>query len=85
MNNVLIYTRHEGDVYLYMEPEMTTLERKYVIMKDFLDKIGTALNDLNASDLWKYIQSIVAKLVALLKLEKEEEAAEIIGGIFKAE
>lgn len=54
-------------------------------MKDFLDKIGAALNDLNASDLWKYIQSIVAKLVALLKLEKEEEAAEIIGGIFKAE
>ena len=59
-----------------MEPEMTTLERKYVIMKDFLDKIGTALNDLNASDLWKYIQSIVAKLVKLLKLEKEEETAD---------
>jgi len=66
-------------------PDLTTLERKYVIMKDFLDKIGTALNDLNASDLWKYIQSIVAKLVALLKLEKEEETAEIISGIFKAE
>ena len=51
-------------------------------MKDFLDKIGTALNDLNASDLWKYIQSIVAKLIALLKLEKEDETAEIIGDIF---
>ena len=65
-----------------MEPEMTTLERKYVIMKDFLDKIGTALNDLNGSDLWKYIQNIVAKLIALLKLEKEDETAKIIDDIF---
>lgn len=54
-------------------------------MKDFLDKIGTALNDLNASDLWKYIQSIVKKLVALLRLEKEEETATIIEDIFAAE
>ena len=63
-------------------PDLTTLERKYVIMKDFLDKIGTALNDLNASDLWKYIQSVVAKLIALLKLEKEDETAKIIDDIF---
>ncbi len=66
-------------------PDLTTIERKYVIMKDFLDKIGAALNDLNASDLWKYIQSIVAKLVKLLKLEKEEETATIIEDIFAAE
>ena len=66
-------------------PDLTTLERKYVIMKDFLDKIGAALNDLNASDLWKYIQSVVAKLVKLLKLEKEEETATIIEDIFAAE
>ena len=66
-------------------PDLTTLERKYVIMKDFLDKIGAALNDLNASDLWKYIQSIVAKLVKLLQLEKEEETATIISDIFAAE
>ena len=65
-----------------MEPEMTTLERKYVIMKDFLDKIGAALNDLNTSDLWGYIKNIVNKLIALLKLEKEEETAAIIEDIF---
>ncbi len=63
-------------------PDLTTLERKYVIMKDFLDKIGAALNDLNTSDLWGYIKNIVAKLVALLKLEKEEEAAKIVEDIF---
>lgn len=51
-------------------------------MKDFLDKIGAALNDLNTSDLWGYIKNIVAKLVALLKLEKEEEAAKIVEDIF---
>ena len=63
-------------------PDLTTLERKYVIMKDFLDKIGAALNDLNNSDLWGYIKNIVNKLIALLKLEKEEETAEIIADIF---
>ena len=49
---------------------------------DFIKKIGDFFNGLNESDLWGYIKNIVGKLVALLHLEKEEEAAAIIEDIF---
>ena len=52
---------------------------------EFITKIGDFFNGLNESDLWKYIQSVVAKLVKLLKLEKEDETAAIIEDIFAAE
>ena len=74
--------RHEGDMYIYMEPDLTTLERKYCIMQEFLDKIGAALDALNASTLWSYIKSVVAKLKELLKLEGEEEASDLVDIIF---
>lgn len=51
-------------------------------MKDFLDKIGTALNDLNTSDLWGYIKNIIGKLKELLKELGEGEAVGIFDKIF---
>lgn len=47
-------------------------------MDKFLEKVGAALDSLNASTLWSYIKNVLDKIGALLGFYGEDEAGNII-------
>lgn len=50
---------------------------------EFVTKIGDFLNELNESDLWKYIQNVVEKVKTLLDKKGEDDAKTLVEIIFR--